>query len=110
MLFIDGGPFAGQPISLKGLDKVFQELQAANPDLLRHLTPHVLRHTANDRLSALMDKNKVSPAEEEKMRSYLMGWKEGSGTASTYTRRHIERKAQEVALLLQKPFQGDSHV
>jgi integrase len=104
------GPFAGQPISLKGLDKVFQELQAANPDLLRHLTPHVLRHTANDRLSALMDKNKVSPAEEEKMRSYLMGWKEGSGTASTYTRRHIERKAQEVALLLQKPFQGDSHV
>lgn len=100
------GPFAGQPLSLKGLAKVFQELQAINPDLFSHLTPHVLRHTANDRLSVLMDKSNVSPAEEEKMRSYLMGWKEGSGSASTYTRRHIERKAKEAALLLQEPLQG----
>ena len=104
------GPFAGQPISLKGLDKVFQEIKQANPSLLMNLSPHILRHTANDRLSALMDKNGVNTAEEEKMRSYLMGWKEGSGTASTYTRRHIEHKAQKVALLLQEPSQRGSHV
>jgi len=57
-----------------------------------------------------MDKRRVSSAEEEKIRSYLMGWKGGSGTASTYTRRHIERKAREAALLLQGSLQGDSHV
>jgi|SRR5579871_1303014 len=104
------GPFAGQPISLKGLAKVFQEIQAIDSDLFSHLTPHALRHTANDRFSALMDKRGVSPAEEEKMRSYLMGWKEGSGSAGTYTRRHVERKAREAALLLQEPLQGGNHV
>jgi hypothetical protein len=38
-----------------------------------------------------------------------MGWKEGSGTATTYTRRHIENKAKEVALLLQKSIKGNSN-
>ena len=42
-----------------------------------------------------MDKRGASPAEEDKMRSYIMGWKEGSGTAATYTRRHIENKAMD---------------
>lgn len=100
------GPFAGQPISLKGLAKVFQQLQEKCPDIFTRLTPHFLRHTANDRFSALMDRNAVSPAEEEKMRSYLMGWQEGSGSASTYTRRHIERKAREAALALQESVKG----
>ena len=104
------GPFSGQPLSLKGLAKVFQQIQTTESHLLKHLTPHVLRHTANDRFSMLMDKRGASPAEEEKMRSYLMGWKEGSGTAGTYTRRHIENKAQEAALLLQKSIKkGDSN-
>jgi hypothetical protein len=39
----------------------------------------------------------------------LMGWKEGSGTAGTYTRRHIENKAREAALLLQQSMKEDSH-
>ncbi len=29
-----------------------------------------------------MDRSGASSAKEEKMRSYLMGWKEGSGTAA----------------------------
>jgi integrase len=103
------GPFLGQPLSLKGLAKVFQEIKNCSPILLNQLTPHVLRHTANDRFSELMDKRGASPAEEEKMRSYIMGWKEGSGTATTYTRRHIENKAKEVALLLQKSIKGNSN-
>jgi len=96
------GTFLGQPLSLKGLAKIFQEIKNCSPNLLEHLTPHVLRHTANDRFSELMDKRGASPAEEDKMRSYIMGWKEGSGTAATYTRRHIEKKSREAALLLQE--------
>ncbi len=95
------GPFLGQPLSLKGLAKIFQEIKHSSPNL-NHLTPHVLRHTANDRFSELMDKRGASPAEEDKMRSYIMGWKEGSGTAATYTRHHVENKAREAALLLQE--------
>lgn len=102
------GPFLGQPLSLKGLAKIFQEIKNSSPNL-KDLTPHVLRHTANDRFSELMDKRGASPTEEDKMRSYIMGWKEGSGTAATYTRRHIENKAMEVALLLQKSIKGDSN-
>jgi integrase len=106
------GPFSGQPLSLKGLAKLFQEIKGAESALFDTLTPHVLRHTANDQFSKLMDKRGATPAEEEKMRSYLMGWKEGSGTAGTYTRRHIENKAREAALLLQNSVEGvnsDAH-
>jgi integrase len=95
------GPFEGQPLSIKGLAKVFSEIRAAAPNGLGALTPHILRHTANDRFSALMDQKGAGPAEEEKLRSYIMGWKEGSGTAATYTRRHTEAKAKEAALMLQ---------
>jgi hypothetical protein len=46
--------------------------------------------------------NPPNQYEQEQMRSLLMGWKEGSGTASTYNRRFIENKAAEIALNMQK--------
>jgi integrase len=96
------GPFQGHPLSIKGLSKIFVEIQLAAPDQLSDLTAHVLRHTANDRFSELMDQTGVNQAQEEKMRSYIMGWKEGSGTAATYTQRHVQKKAREAALKLQE--------
>ena len=102
------GPFLGQPLSIKGLVKIFSVIRNAEPEKLGHLTPHILRHTANDLYSELMDEKKVSAAEEEKTRSYKMGWKEGSGTAGTYTRRHIERKAKEASLALQANVKKDN--
>ena len=62
----------------------------------------VLRHTWNDFYSEEMDKNRVGEEQEKKTRSYLMGWSETSGTAATYTRRHIRKKAQAASLQLQK--------
>ena len=96
------GPFQGMPLSVKGLNKLFSTIQRADPETLGGLTAHVLRHTANDRLSAMWDAHGVRSPEEEKMRSYLMGWREGSGTAATYTRRHVEKKAREASLMLQR--------
>ncbi len=96
------GPFCGLPLTSKGLAKVFQVIKSVDPIALGSLSPHVLRHTVNDRLSAKFDKEVIRAADEEKMRSYLMGWREGSGTAAIYTRRHVERKAQEAMLSLQK--------
>jgi len=103
------GPYHGAPLTSKGLAKIFTELRNAGSSELANLTPHVLRHTANENFSVLMDKKGVSSAEEEKMRSYLMGWKEGSGSAATYTRRHIESKAREVSLQLQDHKKGSNH-
>jgi integrase len=102
------GPFLGQPLSIQGLAKVFSAIRDAEPEKLGDLTPHILRHTANDIYSELMDEQKVSPQEEEKTRSYKMGWKEGSGTAATYTRRHTEKKAREASLALQAKFKTEN--
>ena len=96
------GPHQGMPISQPSLGKLFAQLRRVAPDALAGLTPHVLRHTLNDRLSSMWDADGVKSAEEEKMRSYLMGWREGSGTAESYTRRHTETGAQAASLKLQK--------
>jgi integrase len=96
------GKFQGQPLSMKGLSKVFATFQRTSPTLSTHLTAHVLRHTANDNFSELMDEQQVPEAKEAKMRSYLMGWQEESGTSATYTRRHVEKKARQASLKMQE--------
>lgn len=96
------GPLLGAPLNAQGLGKMFRTLRSVAPEILAGLSPHTLRYTANDRLSARMDEDGTSIAEEEQLRSYIMGWRQGSGTAATYTRRHIERKAQELMLNLQQ--------
>ena len=44
----------------------------------------------------------VSEERQEQVRSYLMGWREDSGTAATYNKRFIQQKGFEAALALQK--------
>ncbi|MBU0595044.1 MAG: site-specific integrase [Gammaproteobacteria bacterium] len=97
----------GQPMSLPTLNKVFRVLREKCPNLPNSLCPHVLRHTWNDRFSEEMDKRQTSEESEKKLRSYLMGWSETSGTAATYTRRHIRKKAQEVSLKMQEQMKGE---
>ena len=96
------GPFQGMPLSQKGLTKIFNAIREQDPKLLGDLSPHLLRHTVRNNFSELMDDLQVSEAEEEKMSSYQFGWKEGSGTAAKYTRRHIEQRARAAFLKLQE--------
>jgi len=88
----------GTPMSLVAVNKVFSKVKEIYADMLGGLTPHVLRHSWNDRFSALMDEKKIPEEQEKKMRSYLMGWSETSHSATTYTRRHTQKKANEVIL------------
>ncbi len=96
------GPTQGQPISKSGYKKIMEIVRKASPSLF-NLTGHQLRHAWNEAFSNHMDSMDEPPSQEqqEKMRSYLMGWKEGSGTASTYNKRFVKRKAREAALNLQ---------
>ncbi|EJM8830235.1 site-specific integrase, partial [Pseudomonas aeruginosa] len=91
----------GAPLSLSAVNVIFAELRNAFNGEFDAVTPHVLRHTWNDRFSDVMDKLKVSEAEEERMRSFLMGWAPTSKTSASYTRRHIRLKAQQVSLAMQ---------
>ena len=98
-LFVAMG--TGAPLSLSSVNCLFAELREAFPDEFFAVTPHVLRHTWNDRFSETMDKAKVTEPEEEQMRSFLMGWSPTSKTALIYTRRHVRLKAQQVSLKMQ---------
>ncbi|MBN2680050.1 site-specific integrase [Acidithiobacillus montserratensis] len=99
-LFVASG--TGDPLTLSAINRVFETLRVKCPSLPANLSPHVLRHTWNDEFSLMMDANKVDAELEKKMRSRLMGWSEHSNTAATYTRRHIQRKANEALLGMQR--------
>jgi hypothetical protein len=55
-----------------------------------------------------MEEASVAEREEEEFRSYSMGWAPGSGTAKTYTRRHIRKKANKASLRLQEQFSKEN--
>lgn len=96
------GPYAGHPLRSAGLQKIMSTIRSVAGGDLDQLCPHVLRHTTNDNFSRLMDEQDVKEEAEQKMRSNLMGWREGSGTAAVYTRRHTEEKARGAMLKLQE--------
>ena len=100
------GPHQGLPLSKAGLEKIFATIRKAAPNVLKDLTPHLLRHTANDIFSRVAERNKLPSALEEKLRSYAMGWEEGSGTAARYTRRYLEEQAKQAMLELQQRWMG----
>ncbi len=97
------GPTVGNPISKGGYHKIFTVVRAVSPQLYA-ATGHSLRHTWNRKFSERMDAmdEQVSEERQEQVRSYLMGWRAGSGTAATYNKRFIQQKGFEAALALQK--------
>ena len=97
------GPTCGQPISKSSYNKIIAVVRSFSPSLYS-FTGHTLRHAWNETFSDFMDKMHDMPdeAKQEQMRSYLMGWCEGSGTAATYNKRFVKRKSEQAALEMQK--------
>jgi len=97
------GAKAANALSISGLDKVFKVLSEA---VGFRVTPHPLRHTWNDEFSeeieAAIDAGEITEDEAEETRSYLMGWKENSGTAKYYTKRYQQKKSLLFALKMQE--------
>ena len=96
------GPHQGQPLSNSGFGKLMTALQNVAEDYSQ-VHAHAFRHSWNYSFSKTVDNSssEVSSAREEQMRSYLMGWKETSGTAAIYNRRHIKERAKEAVLAFQ---------
>lgn len=97
------GPTQGMPLSSMAYHKVIDSIRNVMPELC-NLTGHKLRHTWNYEFSKKLDEmpERVSEAEQEKMRSNLMGWTPGSGTAQIYNKRFIQDKSHKVAIKLQE--------
>lgn len=97
------GSSTGMPLTMAGYFKIFSTIRGASTHL-RDLKGHDLRHFWNWRFSKSMDDRDEPPSEarQEQIRSYLMGWKLGSGTAATYNQRFIEQKGLDAAMKLQE--------
>lgn len=108
-LFVNhrGGMSEGVPLNYAAYAKIIHSIKDNAPSL-KTLTGHMLRHTWNIEFSKRMDTMDNAPTVErqEQLRSYLMGWKSGSGSASVYNKRFVNEKAYEVALELQNNLKG----
>ncbi|WP_218565123.1 site-specific integrase [Pseudomonas sp. RIT412] len=102
------GPTQGQALSISSYNKVWHVLRETS-GILFGVTGHRLRHRWNYRYSKMVDDGvlQLNEAEEESSRSFLMGWKPGSGTAKIYNRRHVREKANAASLKLQRQSHRD---
>lgn len=87
----------GKAISESSFRSALNVLQKKFPSL-NELHPHLLRHDWNYRFSNKATAMGMSEVEERATREYLMGWVEGSASASRYNRRHVQEKASEIGL------------
>jgi integrase len=96
------GPTEGAPLSIGA----FGKWMGALGDLVEGagFHAHALRHNWNYEFSRIAEERGMSPEEEEKTRSYWMGWSETSGTAATYNVRRTKEKAQKAGLELQERY------
>lgn len=97
------GARAAKALSISGMKGIFDTLSEA---VGFTVGTHSIRHTWNDEFSedieAAIDVGEITEEEAEDTRSYLMGWKENSGTAKTYTKRYQKKKSLRFALKLQE--------
>lgn len=94
------GKTVGWPLSNSGFGKFIASLSTL-ADEFSGLHTHALRHHWNYIFSRNCDKDGITAEREQKLRSYLMGWSETSGTASIYNKRHIKEAAGKAVMGLQ---------
>lgn len=97
------GGSLGWPLSNSGFG-LFMGALSSLADEYAGLHAHSLRHHWNYIFSKNCDERGTSPEREEKLRSYLMGWSETSGTARTYNKRHIKEQAGKAVIGLQEKY------
>ncbi len=93
---------SGKPLSLAGVNKIFEQICKWHGEFKGQLSPHVLRHTANDDLSVTLEEAGCDAEAARAVRNYLNGWEPNSAQSSTYTRRFVEGRAQEISLAHQR--------
>ncbi|MGY1450263.1 tyrosine-type recombinase/integrase [Pseudomonas chlororaphis] len=99
------GKSQGLPLSNSGFGKFIGVLKSVL-ECASGIHAHSLRHHWNYTFSKICENRALPPEREEKLRSYLMGWSETSGTAAAYNRRHIKEQAGKAVLELQNKHLG----
>lgn len=93
----------GKPLSISAFDKLFNKYVKALSCKHPHFSAHNIRHTTNDIFSEnferLADKKALDP---DYVRSVGFGWKPGTSTSATYSKRHITKSATLKGINYQK--------
>ncbi|TIW03432.1 MAG: hypothetical protein E5V74_09140 [Mesorhizobium sp.] len=83
------------------MNRIFERIRAMLPDAPDYLTPHTMRRTWNDRFSELVDQQppdkRMDPEQEIRIRNKLQGWSPQSEMGAQYARRHIRKRADDLA-------------
>lgn len=92
------GTSQGRPLSNAAFGKFMGELRLV-VEGCNGIHAHSLRHHWNYSFSAICEGINMSPEREEKIRSYLMGLSETSGTAATCNLRYIKEQVDPAVNL-----------
>jgi integrase len=103
----DQSPFlvfsvAGQPMSLRQVNDILEQVCRRFPEFDGLLTPHVLRYTYNDSLRDASIALGMSDIDRQQAQNYLNGWSLESEQATHYTQRTSEKNAQLLSLQHQR--------
>jgi integrase len=87
----------GRPLAVTAVNKLFEQLTEALPQLGRPLHPHLLRHSFNDQLMIKAEALGWDDDKRRKVQNFLNGWSENSTQSAAYTRGWIEAEAMKLA-------------
>lgn len=92
----------GKPIAVSTVNNIFDQIVLWYPEFEGLLTPHVLRHTANDELSETLSRAGCDHELTKEIRNFLNGWDPDSNQGAKYNRRYLELKSAEISLAHQQ--------
>ncbi|MEH3116786.1 MAG: site-specific integrase [Methylorubrum populi] len=91
----------GTPLTKDAVGLIFRTLRSC-PGVPSNFSPHILRHTWNDRFSKLAGELELREAVELQTRNFLMGWSDTSMQGLAYSRRAIKDEADRLMLRMQE--------
>ena len=92
-----------KPMTIRGLSHICERIRALDPDMLKSLYPHLLRHTFND-LLVLMSGLNVDSEEFKNLQRELCGWSGDSNQGKNYTKRAREILASQCLQKMEDQF------
>jgi integrase len=95
----------GKPLSESSINEIFRRLREKHPDV-GPASAHVLRHQWNEDFSVYADTIGLSPQDEVRERSWLMGWSPDSKMPGHYLTRRTKAKADEHSRAMQRRLMG----
>jgi len=91
----------GRHLSIRAFNRIFERVRKQVPGVPGFMAPHTVRRSWNDAFSARVDalapEHRPSEKQEVEMRNRLQGWSGQSSMGARYAKRHIRRKADEIA-------------